>query len=131
MLFFRNDYSVGAHPQVMEALCKTNLELTVGYGLDPYCQKATELIRNLCRCNHADVHFIVGGTQANKTALGAFLWLMLIQLLMQALRQLLVTSFTSSQTQLVGKTSRKCIATSGQLRLASHSSHGRQKVLLA
>lgn len=73
MLFFRNDYSVGAHPQVMEALCKTNLELTVGYGLDPYCQKATELIRNLCRCNHADVHFIVGGTQANKTALGAFL----------------------------------------------------------
>ena len=73
MLFFRNDYSVGAHPQVMEALCKTNLELTVGYGMDPHCQQATALIRQLCNCPAADVHFIVGGTQANKTALGAFL----------------------------------------------------------
>lgn len=73
MLFFRNDYANGAHPQVMEALCRTNLELTVGYGLDPYCQKAAELIRALCHCPQADVHFIVGGTQANKTALGAFL----------------------------------------------------------
>jgi threonine aldolase len=54
-------------------LCKTNLELTVGYGLDPYCQKATEMIRSLCHCPQADVHYIVGGTQANKTALGAFL----------------------------------------------------------
>jgi threonine aldolase len=73
MLFFRNDYSNGAHPKVLEMLCKTNLELTVGYGLDPYCQKATEMIRSLCHCPQADVHYIVGGTQANKTALGAFL----------------------------------------------------------
>lgn len=73
MLFFRNDYSSGAHPQVLEALCRSNDELTVGYGLDPHCQKAAELIRNLCACPQADVHFIVGGTQANKTALGAFL----------------------------------------------------------
>lgn len=73
MLFFRNDYSNGAHPQVMQALCDTNLELTVGYGMDSYCEKATALIRQLCACPHADVHYIVGGTQANKTALGAFL----------------------------------------------------------
>ena len=73
MLYFRNDYSNGAHPQVMEALCKTNLELTVGYGMDPYCQRAADLIRSLCKCPNAEVHFIVGGTQANKTALGAFL----------------------------------------------------------
>jgi len=73
MLFFRNDYGNGAHPAVMEALCKTNLELTVGYGMDPYCQKAAELIRVQCACPHADVHFIPGGTQANKTAIGAFL----------------------------------------------------------
>ena len=73
MLHFRNDYGNGAHPQVMEALCKTNLELTVGYGMDAYCQKAADLIRNLCACPNAEVHFIVGGTQANKTALGAFL----------------------------------------------------------
>ena len=73
MLFFRNDYGNGAHPEVMAALCKTNLELTVGYGMDPYCQKAAELIRGLCNCPQADVHYIVGGTQANKTAIGAFL----------------------------------------------------------
>jgi len=73
MLHFRNDYGNGAHPQVMEALCKTNLELTAGYGMDPYCRQAADRIRNLCACPEADVHFLVGGTQVNKTALGAFL----------------------------------------------------------
>ena len=73
MLYFRNDYSNGAHPAIMDALCRTNLELTVGYGMDDYCRQATDLIRKLCNCPQADVHYIVGGTQANKTALGAFL----------------------------------------------------------
>lgn len=73
MLFFRNDYGNGAHPAIMEALCKTNLELTVGYGMDPYCQKATDMIRDFCACSAADVHYIVGGTQANKTLIGAIL----------------------------------------------------------
>ena len=73
MLFFRNDYGNGAHPIVMDAICKTNLELTSGYGRDSYCQNATDRIRKLCNNNQADVHFIVGGTQANKTAIGAFL----------------------------------------------------------
>ena len=73
MLFFRNDYGNGAHPAVMDALCKTNLELTPGYGTDAYCQKAVGRIRQLCHCPQADVHFVVGGTQVNKTAIGAFL----------------------------------------------------------
>ena len=73
MLFFRNDYGNGAHPAVLDALCKTNLELTAGYGVDAYSQNAAQRIRQLCGCPHADVHFIVGGTQANKTAIGAFL----------------------------------------------------------
>lgn len=73
MLFFRNDYGNGAHPNVMEALCKTNLELTEGYGTDPYCQKASDCIRQLCGCPQAEVHFIAGGTQVNKTVIGAFL----------------------------------------------------------
>lgn len=73
MLFFRNDYGNGAHPAVMDALCKTNLELTVGYGMDDYCQKATNIIRDLCACPRADVHYIVGGTQANKLLIGAVL----------------------------------------------------------
>ncbi len=73
MLFFRNDYGAGAHPAVLEALCRTNMELTAGYGTDHYCRKAAETVRTLCRSPQADVHFLMGGTQANKTALGAFL----------------------------------------------------------
>lgn len=73
MLFFRNDYGNGAHPAVMDALCKTNLELTPGYGTDDYCRKAAERIRCVCQAPQAAVHFIVGGTQVNKTAIGAFL----------------------------------------------------------
>lgn len=73
MLYFRNDYGAGAHPAVLDALVKTNLELTAGYGTDPYCRRAAESIRVLCRRSDAAVHFLVGGTQVNKTAIGAFL----------------------------------------------------------
>ena len=44
MLFFRNDYGNGAHPVVMDALCRTNLESTCGYGLDDYCANAADMI---------------------------------------------------------------------------------------
>ncbi|MBD5154337.1 MAG: hypothetical protein HDT15_04485, partial [Oscillibacter sp.] len=67
MLFFRNDYGAGAHPAVLDALVKTNLELTAGYGTDPYCAEAAEMIRGLCRSPKAAVHFLTGGTQVNKT----------------------------------------------------------------
>ena len=40
MIFFRSDYSQGAHPKVMEALMKTNFEHTDGYGLDAHCERA-------------------------------------------------------------------------------------------
>ncbi len=36
MISFKNDYSEGAHPRVLEALIRTNLEQTDGYGEDPY-----------------------------------------------------------------------------------------------
>ena len=32
MISFKNDYSEGAHPRVLEALIRTNLEQTDGYG---------------------------------------------------------------------------------------------------
>lgn len=68
MLMFRNDYSFGAHPRVLEAMCKTNLEGNVGYGEDCYSSRAKELIRSLCQCPGAAVEFLVGGTQTNVTA---------------------------------------------------------------
>ena len=73
MIHFRNDYSAGAHPSVLDALVETNLDLTAGYGCDPYCQEAADLIRDLCDAPGADVHFLVGGTQTNKTVIGAAL----------------------------------------------------------
>ncbi|MEG0276577.1 MAG: aminotransferase class I/II-fold pyridoxal phosphate-dependent enzyme [Coprobacillus sp.] len=65
MYSFLNDYSEGAHPLVLDALIQTNNEQTVGYGLDPYCQKAKEVILKRINNQNADVHFLVGGTQTN------------------------------------------------------------------
>lgn len=73
MYSFRNDYSEGAHPRVLEALTKTNLVQTIGYGCDPYCYEAANLIRSLCEAPRADVHFLVGGTQTNLVVLDALL----------------------------------------------------------
>ena len=73
MLYFRNDYGAGAHPAVLEALCGTNMELTPGYGTDKYTRQAEETVRALCGQPDAAVHFLMGGTQVNKTAIAAFL----------------------------------------------------------
>ncbi|HJB30813.1 MAG TPA: threonine aldolase [Candidatus Oscillibacter excrementavium] len=73
MYSFRNDYSEGAHPQVLQALTDTNAVQTVGYGMDPYCQAAADTIRRLCAAPDADVHFLVGGTQVNLVTIDAFL----------------------------------------------------------
>ncbi len=73
MIFFKNDYSEGALPEVLDALQKTNLVPTAGYGLDPFCEEAAEKLKNRFACPEADVHFLVGGTQANFTCISAFL----------------------------------------------------------
>jgi len=73
MFRFRNDYSQGAHPRVLEAVAACNLEGNDGYGADPHCARAAGLIRALCAAPDAAVHFFVGGTSANLTAIAAFL----------------------------------------------------------
>ena len=73
MFNFKNDYSEGCHPQILEALSRTNLEQTVGYGLDEHCANAAALIKKAIDCESADIHFLVGGTQTNLTAISAFL----------------------------------------------------------
>ena len=69
MLNFRNDYSVPAHPKVLQAVTELGLEANVGYGGDPYSAKAAQLIRELCKAPHAEVRFFIGGTSANLTAI--------------------------------------------------------------
>lgn len=73
MLNFRNDYSYGAHPKVLEALAAVNDRAFPSYGEDEACGAAAGLIRTLCQCPQAAVHFLSGGTQANLTAICAFL----------------------------------------------------------
>ena len=73
MIFFDSDYMEGAHPKVMEALMKTNLEHTVGYGADKYCEAAREAIRKACDAPEALVQFLQGGTQTNATVIDALL----------------------------------------------------------
>lgn len=72
-LYFLSDYMEGAHPAVLEALVRTNLEKTPGYGEDRYCDEARDRIRNACGCPDAEIHFLVGGTQANAVIIGACL----------------------------------------------------------
>ena len=65
MIRFESDYLEGALPEVMQALCDTNYAQTPGYGEDEYCREAADMIRAKCSAPDADVHFLVGGTQAN------------------------------------------------------------------
>ncbi len=73
MIFFRSDYSAGAHPQILEALGATNFEHTDGYGEDQFTLNAAALIKKRIGKEEVDVHFMVGGTQTNLTAISAFL----------------------------------------------------------
>ncbi len=73
MISFKNDYSEGALPEIMEALARTNFDQTVGYGMDEWCEAARSKIKSAIGESRADVHFLVGGTQANQTCIAAFL----------------------------------------------------------
>ena len=70
---FKNDYSEGCHPRILEALTNTNLEQQNGYGLDDYCVSASNLIRDKCNSPLSKVHFVSGGTQANLLVIAAAL----------------------------------------------------------
>ena len=63
----------GMHPQILEALTRTNMEKTTGYGLDEYCVKASEAVRKACQAPDAEVHFLIGGTQTNATVIRSLL----------------------------------------------------------
>ena len=73
MIQFQCDYSEGAHPRILERMMQTNFEQTVGYGEDHYCEMARVLVQKACGRPDADVHFLVGGTQANATVISSVL----------------------------------------------------------
>lgn len=73
MIRFDSDYTEGCIPEILDALQKTNEEQTQGYGIDPHCEHAKELIRKTIGRQDADIHFLEGGTQTNVTVIDAVL----------------------------------------------------------
>ncbi|MBO5696784.1 MAG: aminotransferase class I/II-fold pyridoxal phosphate-dependent enzyme [Alistipes sp.] len=73
MIHFDSDYMAGAHPEILEALVRTNLEHTAGYGNDHYTAEAKALIRKAVGVEDAQVFFLVGGTQTNATVIDGIL----------------------------------------------------------
>ena len=73
MFQFQCDYSEGAHQRILERMLETNLEQTVGYGEDHYCTQAREAVKKAVGRDDVDVHFLVGGTQANATVISSIL----------------------------------------------------------
>ena len=70
---FKNDYSEGAHPDILHALTDTNFVPQEGYGYDSYCEEARAMIRRECNKPDAEVHFVSGGTQTNLLAISHLL----------------------------------------------------------
>jgi threonine aldolase len=70
---FKNDYSEGCHPSILEALMRTNFSQQNGYGLDDYCAEASNIIKEKSNSPDSKVHFVSGGTQANLIVISSIL----------------------------------------------------------
>lgn len=65
MYNFKNDYSEGAHPSILQKLIETNQVQQLGYGEDEYTIQAKEILRKKINNPDAAIHFLSGGTQTN------------------------------------------------------------------
>lgn len=70
---FKNDYSEGCHPNILQALLSSNLEQQAGYGEDQYSLEAKELIKQKIKNQDSEVYFVSGGTQANLIVISSIL----------------------------------------------------------
>lgn len=73
MISFMSDYSEGACREILDLMEATNCMQHTGYGMDELCEEARGLIRTLADAPQAAVHFLVGGTQTNRTVIAAAL----------------------------------------------------------
>ena len=73
MISFKNDYSKGAHPAILDALIRNNGFQEEGYGLDRHSRDFTGIIRKLVGHDDCDVHLLPGGTQTNLTVISSLL----------------------------------------------------------
>lgn len=73
MYSFKDDYSEGAHPRILNALIESNFKQATGYGEDEYSLEAIQLIKRKMNSTRVHVHLLCGGTQTNLTVISAFL----------------------------------------------------------
>ena len=73
MLYFENDYSEGAHEQILQHLMATTREKLPPYGADKYSESARAKIREACACPDAQIYFLAGGTQSNQVVIDSML----------------------------------------------------------
>lgn len=62
---FKNDYSVGAHPNILKKLLESNNTVQNGYGDDEYSAEAKEILKQKIENSSARIFFLSGGTQTN------------------------------------------------------------------
>ncbi len=73
MISFNNDYSEGACDEILQALWEINRIQQVGYGMDEISETAKKTIQEKLQYENCDIHFLVGGTQANTTIIASML----------------------------------------------------------
>lgn len=73
MLSFESDYIEGAHPLILDAIVKSNMEALSGYGADKYTQSAKEKLASLCGVPDCQIQFLTGGTQTNQIVIDTML----------------------------------------------------------
>ncbi len=67
------DYNFGCHKKILERLAAVNDRSFPGYGTDPLSQEAAERIRSVFHCPDADIYFLAGGTQTNRSVISFLL----------------------------------------------------------
>ncbi|MFQ3173260.1 MAG: threonine aldolase [Flavobacterium sp.] len=73
MYNFKNDYSEGAHPNILNKLIETNLVQHLGYGDDDYSNQAKEILKQKIDNPKASIYFVSGGTQTNLLVISTLL----------------------------------------------------------
>ena len=68
MTFASENYD-NTHPQILQALIKSNKGFTASYGKYEYTLNVTKKFKEICGSNEIDVFFCFNGTGANNFAL--------------------------------------------------------------
>jgi len=73
MYNFKNDYSDGAHPDILEKLMQSMAFQEAGYGEDQFSLDAKAVLAQQMSLPEAEIHLVTGGTQANLVVTSALL----------------------------------------------------------